>query len=244
MQVYSEGATHIGSRRNNQDSIYHDSERLLFVVADGMGGHAGGEIASQMVVSHFKNIPKKTLPYDKEDREIEIFFERSLNQASCDIYLKSIENPTLREMGTTCSLLWMNKMKLYCAHAGDSRIYLQRNNFLYQLTDDHSLVGEQLRAGLITEGAAKDHVLKNVITRSIGYRKQECIDTFSQDLMSGDQLLVCSDGLYNEVSAETISRVMASDKKDRTGLLVDLARNSGEKDKQKDNISVIIVSIM
>lgn len=241
MQVYAQGSTDIGCvRKNNQDSIYLDTDKLLFVVADGMGGHAGGEIASQMVVDHFARMSKKDMPYDKDDVEIQLFFERCLLQISSEIYLRSLEDPALSEMGTTCSMLWVYQMKVFMAHAGDSRIYLKRNGFMYQLTEDHSLVAGQLKAGLITESQSKDHVLKNVITRSIGYRKEEHADTLAQQVESGDKLLICSDGLYNKVSDEVISEVLSSDEENKTDLLVKMARDAGGE----DNISVVIVVIM
>lgn len=241
MKVHAQGATDVGCvRKNNQDSIYMNTESLVFIVADGMGGHAGGEIASQMVVDHFKNMKITDLPSKQEDVDIQIFLDKNLNDASCEIYLRSIENPRLSEMGTTCSMVWIDQMKAHCAHAGDSRIYLLRNNFLYQLTDDHSLVAGQLKSGLLSESQAHDHLLKNVITRSIGYRKEEHVDTFSQELHSGDQLLLCSDGLYNKVSNQKISSIIASDIDGKADVLIQLARDGGGD----DNISVVIVTVM
>ena len=241
MQVYAEGRTDIGCvRKNNQDSIYFDTKQMLFVVADGMGGHAGGEIASQMVVEHFARLTQKDLPYDQTDIEVQLYLEQCLSRVSAEIYLRSLEDPQLAEMGTTCSMTWIHQMKAYIAHAGDSRVYLQRNNFLYQLTEDHSLVAGQLKAGLITESQSKDHVLKNVITRSIGYRKEGHADTFCQELRSGDKLLLCSDGLYNKISDQKISAVLAGEVDDKPELFVKMARDAGGE----DNISVVIVVIM
>lgn len=241
MQVYVEGATDIGCvRKNNQDSIYFDAATRLFLVADGMGGHAGGEIASQMVVEHFTGLSQKDLPYDQDDVQIQLFFEQCLKQVSLKIYLRAIEDPTYAEMGTTCSMMWVHRMKAYVAHAGDSRIYLQRNKFLYQLTEDHSFVAGQLKAGLITESQSKDHALKNVITRSIGYRKEEHVDVFCQDLHSGDKLLLCSDGLYNKVDDHVISQTLSGDVENKSEHFVQMARDGGGE----DNISVVIVEIM
>ena len=241
MKTFARGKTHVGRvRKNNQDSICVCPKTHFYIVADGMGGHAGGEVASQMVVDHFLSIPDNELPKEKNDRDIQIFLEKNLNKASAQIYLRSLGNPELKDMGTTCSMVWIHGTKAHCAHAGDSRIYMQRNNFLYQISEDHSLIAEQIKAGLLTESSAKNHALKNVITRSIGYRKEEHIDTFSQELRSGDTLLVCSDGLHNRLSDHMISDVLSLDIKDKHAKLVDLANKHGGD----DNISVILVSIL
>ena len=243
MEVHASGTTHKGMvRKSNQDSIYVGETKGLFIVSDGMGGHAGGEVASKMVVNYFEEFPYSDFPLGESDRTIQMFFERTINEASAEIYLRSLENSELKDMGTTCSLVWINGSKAHCAHAGDSRIYLQRHGFLYVLTEDHSLVAEQLKAGLISENSAKNHALKNVITRSVGYRKEEHIDTFSCELRSGDRLLLCSDGLHNEVNNHKISEVLAEapSAKAKDEYLVQLANEAGGA----DNVSVVIVSVL
>ena len=241
MEINACGITDTGRmRRNNQDAIYVSDSKMLFIVSDGMGGHAGGEVASRMVVNYFDELPHRDLPVGKGDRLVQMFFEKEINEASAKIYLRSLENSELREMGTTCSLVWIHGGKAHCAHAGDSRIYLWRHGFLYRLTEDHSLVAEQLKAGLISEESAENHALRNVITRSVGYRKDEHIDTFSHDLMSGDRLLLCSDGLHNEVSDHKISEVLSSYRGAQDEHLVNLANEAGGR----DNISVVIVCVL
>jgi len=163
-----------------------------------------------------------------------------VNTASSTIFLRSLEKPDLRAMGTTCSMIWIHDRKAHCAHAGDSRIYMLRSGFLYQISEDHSLIAEQLKAGLISESSAKNHALRNVITRSVGYRKEEHIDTFSQSLRSGDKLLLCSDGLHGKVSDSVIAKVLNGDELEKQHELIELANAAGGE----DNISVIIVSIL
>ena len=241
METIALGLTDIGMvRKNNQDSIYIDNNKLLYIVCDGMGGHAGGEIASQMVIDHFENLPRENFPRGAKDQDIQIFLEKNVNLASCEIFLRSMENQSYKDMGTTCSLVWLDGNKAHCAHAGDSRIYIQRSNFLYQVSEDHSLVAEQLKAGLITEKQAENHILKNVITRSVGHRKEEHVDTFSIVVKSGDRLLICSDGLHNKLTDHQIAQVLSSNEKQKEKILVDMANKKGGE----DNISTIIINIM
>lgn len=241
MQIFGQGLTHVGQvRSSNQDSIYVDNKRCMYIVADGMGGHAGGEIASQMVVQHFRDLHDHDLPIDHEDRDIQSSLEQQLDQASLSIYLRALESSELKNMGTTCSLVWIYNAKAYCVHVGDSRIYIQRKGFLYQVSNDHSLVAEQIKAGIINEKEAKNHVFKSIITRSVGYRRKEHFDTFFYELCSGDKLLICSDGLHNEVSDIDISKTLSSKQDYPEQVLLDQANESGGK----DNISVIIVSVL
>lgn len=241
MELHACGSTDTGRvRKMNQDSILVAKDRGIFIVSDGMGGHAGGGVASSMVINYFNKIPDTQLPRGSSDRSIQIFLEKTINEVSAEIYLRSLENSELREMGTTCSMVWIHSSKAHCAHAGDSRIYLQRHGFLYRISEDHSLVAEQIKAGILSEEAAKHHALKNVITRSVGYRKEEHIDTFTHELWSGDRLLLCSDGLHNEVSDHVISEVLSSSRDNKDQYLVNLANKAGGH----DNISVVIVSIL
>ena len=240
METAAIGMTDIGMvRKNNQDSIYLDNSNLLYIVCDGMGGHAGGEIASRMVIEHFQNLEHKGFPRGSKDHEIQMYLEKNVKLASCSIFLRSMENQSYKDMGTTCSLVWLDGNKAHCAHAGDSRIYIFRSGFLYQISEDHSLIAEQLKAGIITEEEAKNHILKNVITRSVGYRKEEHIDTFSQVVKPKDRLLICSDGLHNKVNDIEIAKILSSNVENKEKVLVDLANKNGGE----DNISVIVITI-
>lgn len=209
------------------------------MVADGMGGHAGGEIASQMCVDSLKHKLDSNNSPLSSDTDFHIFLERALNQACTDIYEKSLENPDLKGMGTTASCVFIRDNKAHCGHVGDSRIYMIRCGVIYQLSVDHSLVSEQLKAGLITKKMAENHQLKNVITRSIGYQEEEFIDTFTQDLERGDILVICSDGLHGKVADQEIVEICNQDVSSSPDKLIDLANSRGGE----DNISVIIVEI-
>ena len=177
---------------------------------------------------------------DSGTTEILAELEKAINYASSKIYEYSLENPHLRGMGTTCTLFLAHNDKIYCAHVGDSRLYLIRSEFIYQLSFDHSLVNEQLKAGVITAEEAKNHQLRNVITRSVGYQEEEDVDTFFLTIQAGDIVSLCSDGLHGKVEDSNIYKYLTEDFESAVDTLVDLAnRNGGE-----DNISLISVSFL
>mgnify|MGYP001193341995 CR=1 FL=1 len=142
-------------------------------------------------------------------------------------------------MGTTASCVFINESKLHCGHVGDSRVYLIRAGFIYQLSVDHSLVSEQLKAGLITEEMADNHQLKNVITRSIGYQEEEFVDTFTREVERGDLILLCSDGLHGKISDQEIVSICNRHAESSHEKLIHLANKRGGE----DNISVIVITV-
>lgn len=225
-------------RQTNQDSYYLNHDKKIFIVADGMGGHAGGEIASQLCI-------QEVLCYlddhgffaeTKTDALLHLLVG-SINHASAKIYEYALEKPSLKGMGTTATLLYMRGDKAYCAHVGDSRAYLIRKGFLYQLTSDHSLVNEQVRAGLLTAEEAEHHHLKNVITRSVGYQEREEVDTLALDLEDNDQLVLCSDGLYGKVTNKEIVSLINNYNVKAVPKLIDLANERGGE----DNITAVVI---
>lgn len=241
MSAQGIGKSDIGMvRSTNQDSYLVDNASGVYIVADGMGGHAGGEVASQMCIHEFESKLQKEPPRFKTDTEYHIYLERTLNKACTKIYEMSLENPDLKGMGTTASCVIIRDKHLHCGHVGDSRIYLIRAGFIYQLSVDHSLVSEQLKAGLITEEMATNHQLKNVITRSIGYQEEEFVDTFSQKLERGDIVLLCSDGLHGKVTDQEIADVCIVDFSNSPERLIKLANERGGE----DNISVVAIQIL
>lgn len=211
-KVEAMGATDVGRiRQTNQDAFTVDLNNQLFVVADGMGGHAGGEVASRICVQEIASYlhSHERMFRDSQarhpDPRLGSLLAEAINHASMRIYEKALEEPDLKGMGTTSTLLMLVEGQAYCAHVGDSRLYLIREGFIYQITHDHSLVSEQLRAGLITSEQAKVHERRNVITRSVGYQEYEDVDSFTFATASGDILLLCSDGLHGKLTDEEIS---------------------------------------
>ena len=245
--VQAIGKTDIGRvRATNQDSMLVDNSSGLFIVADGMGGHAGGEIASRICIEQIQNevkvkleplIAKTTGPHP--DPILLNALANAINFASARIYEHSLEDPTLRGMGTTATVVKMVNGYAYCAHVGDSRFYLIRRGFLYQMTFDHSLVNEQVRAGILTPEEAEVHHLKNVITRSVGYQEEEDVDTLCVKVEKGDFLLLCSDGLHGKIVDTEISQITARRGCPAVQELVDIANDRGGE----DNITLIIAEV-
>ena len=244
--IKSRGNTHVGRvRASNQDSYLCDDKRLLYIVADGMGGHAGGEIASSLAILNIRNHLDKHIhevissTTRHPDSRIGGILMDAINHASTKIYERGLEEPVLKGMGTTTTALRIVGNMAYCGHVGDSRLYLIRCGYIYQITTDHSLVGEQIRAGLLTKEEAETHHLRNVITRSVGYQEIEDVDTYTLELEGDDILLLCSDGLHGKVSEAIIA-----DYCERYGCLaVDHLIAEANERGGDDNISVIIAEI-
>lgn len=234
----------IGRRRQiNQDYAGTFPELRLFIVADGMGGHRGGEIASQMAVqiigerfgSELSNHPSRS------PREILTHSTFAANQAILTRARKEVE---LEGMGTTVTSLHFDDGHAFVAHVGDSRCYLLRPEGIWQLTRDHSLVQDKLRAGMITREQLKTDRMKNVITRSVGFDLNFGIDVYTYTPKAGDIFLLCSDGLSGHVEdSEMHSIVMESAPAAVDSLtpavdrLIELANSRGGE----DNITVMLV---
>lgn len=247
LKLHAIGLTDIGRvRASNQDSMLVENSIGLLIVADGMGGHAGGEIASRICIEQVQSeVQKKFLPLlDKDPKNhpdplLLNTLANAINHASAKIYEHSLEDPTLRGMGTTATVVKIVGDYAYCAHVGDSRLYLVRKGFIYQLTFDHSLVNEQVRAGILTPEEAEVHHLKNVITRSVGYQEEEDVDTLCAHLEDGDFLLLCSDGLHGKISDGELSQITSARGAAAVQDLVNLANERGGE----DNITLIIAEI-
>ncbi len=248
MNVASFGKTDIGKVRSvNQDSFLIDETRRLYVVADGMGGHAGGEIASSLsieVISKYLSaqLPTLTQKSSEDEHQMQVICQilaTAINNASTAIYEKALENPGLKGMGTTVTLLIILGNRACFAHVGDSRLYLLRSGFIYQLTNDHSLVSEQVRAGVISEEEAETHQLKNVITRSVGYQEEEDVDTGFLTLQADDSFLLCSDGLYGKINDIELANFLSKPDDNNLGNIINLANERGGE----DNITGIFVKV-
>ncbi len=243
--ITAQGATDVGQvRSSNQDSFLVSETEHLFVVADGMGGHAGGEIASSLCIQEIAKFLKQNADAlvhvpgrQHPDPKIMGVMANSINHASTKIYERALEEPNLRGMGTTATVCKVLEDHAYVAHVGDSRCYLVRCGFIYQVTNDHSLVSEQVRAGIITKEEAEFHHLRNVITRSVGYQEEEDVDTTCLPLEDGDMLLMCSDGLHGKVADKEVSLLVKEHGTAAVNKLIALANERGGD----DNISVIIL---
>ncbi len=235
MQIRAAWVTDKGLKRDsNQDSCLCDEESRLYVVADGMGGHSGGEVASKMAVDLMRDYIGAHLKSRQLAKDILI---KAYAKASESIFERAQkEGPHLSGMGTTAVSLWARENKVYIGNVGDSRCYLFVEGHLWQLTEDHSLLNEQVRAGILTDEQVKTMSGKNVITRSVGYESAVSVDVIERSLILGDQYLLCSDGLSSLVPHETILNVLNNNPFELVPqLLVDVALKHGGD----DNVTVL-----
>lgn len=235
------GITHIGLvRENNQDTLEFGSLGTVAqyaVVCDGMGGANGGNIASKIAVevigSRIRN------GFHAEQGSVERLLESAMTTANIGVYDRAQQQPELIGMGTTVVAVITTKDKAYISHVGDSRLYLWRNHSLTAVTRDHSVVQELIERGQITEEEARSHPRKNFITRALGVTSEEVGEYDELDLMTGDRLMLCTDGLTNEVSKEEISRLLEQPAEQALHELVRAALKGGGA----DNITVVLVDI-
>lgn len=240
MGIISAGLTDIGrKRKSNQDSIYLNDEKSFFVVADGMGGHNGGDIASQMTVEYFN----QSLANNKEEITKE-FLLKNLAEINLRIFNHGSETPELKGMGTTVACLSFNKNEANILNVGDSRVYLIQNKKLYQLSKDHSLVQEKLNLGFYDREAAKNDPQKNILTKAVGHELTTTPDLFTYQVKKSDLFLICSDGLHGKVSDHTLLNIINSVSDFNQQSLKELAKKLIDKANEnggQDNISVILV---
>lgn len=207
----------------------------LFIVADGLGGHARGEVASNMIINEVNRLYYE----DKsEDEDIAQSLKRAITQANLELFKRAIQEGS--DMGTTCVACVIHGEHAYIANVGDSRAYLIRGGTAQQVTHDHSWVAEQVRFGLITEEQARVHPQRNVILRSLGIDPAVQIDLFTEPLQDGDTLLLCSDGLSGMVEDDEMTAIInAHEPEESVEKLITLANENGGL----DNITAIIVRI-
>ncbi len=230
----SEGATDVGTVRPlNEDSFLCQPDIGLWTVADGMGGHDGGSVASQMIVEHLSYLSTKT--------NLETFvndIENTVTAANNRLLDYSREQLNGRIIGSTFVSLLIKGNVGVCLWAGDSRLYRFRHNKLSQLSRDHSHVAELVSEGLLSEEAAKNHPEANVITRAVGTSERIDIDIDVFDVSVGDLFLLCSDGLYNAVEDDDIIQCLRESALDTSvNKLIQTALNN----QASDNVSVVLV---
>jgi len=250
MRVVAYGESDVGKVRNaNEDSFLIDNERMLYIVADGMGGHQGGGYASSHAVKGICEQTKilersqdSTQPVAETDGKTpsQIRLGKAMIATNQSLYQKAQEDTSLRGMGTTLTALQLDSQYANVAHVGDSRLYVLREGHLAQMTRDHSWVQEQVDAGVLSAAEAEHHPLKNIITRSMGHDPELRVDLAKVEYKPGDKFLLCSDGLTNMVDDQSIQRVMAENPPEpAVKKLVQMALDAGGQ----DNVTVLIVEI-
>ncbi|NME81729.1 Stp1/IreP family PP2C-type Ser/Thr phosphatase [Clostridium sp. SM-530-WT-3G] len=227
----------IGLKRAlNEDyaAYYEDADFKIYVVADGMGGHNAGEVASKMAAERIVDYVKYNFSKIHERELIKIAIE----EANREIFNFSMTSDKLNGMGTTVTACLITRKNIYVANVGDSSCIGIKDGMIKKITKDHSLVQELIDSGTISEMEAVNHPKKNIITRALGTNQNVCIDVF--DVMNGEYevLLLCSDGLTNELTKEEILQIVMSEKNydHIANKLVDMAKEKGGR----DNITVLL----
>lgn len=240
MKIKAYGKTDVGRKRQiNQDSILVNARHHIYAVADGMGGHKGGEVASAMAVETLQEVLSE---YTSQDIPIESRLEKAYQLANDRIYESShkVGNKDLEGMGTTLVTCYVTQHKIYISNVGDSRAYLFRDGKVWQVTEDHSLVQEQIRAGLINPEHSEEIVGKNVITRSVGYDPQVKVDIIFRKYTRGDVFLLCSDGLTGMLSNTDIAKILSQNPIEKVAqICIDEANKAGGL----DNISCLVIGL-
>ena len=244
LQYY--GASDIGiKRKENQDRIYFpelESNVMMFIVADGMGGANAGGTASRMAIEYVRQAILAGFEEAKEEREkIEELIRTSIVSANKYVYGKSLEVPEYSGMGTTLSVALIVKNKVYIGHVGDSRIYRIRKNIMRQLTRDHSYVQALLQDGSITKEEAEHHPQKNMLLKAVGCEENVEPDVMVKGFLKDDILLMCSDGLTNMMDVKDIYNEVVSGKRNLKQTCDSLISHS-KLNGGYDNISVILIS--
>lgn len=251
MGVAAFGLTDVGrKRRHNEDAYLLDKERGLFVVADGMGGHAAGEVASRITVESIQEYIAATEEEHESSWPFGFNSRVSLEgnrlttavEKANEKVMRAVQNrPELKGMGTTVVAALFDADRATLVHVGDSRAYLFRDGELRRLTDDHSWVQEQVNAGILSEDEAKSHPLKNVVTRALGGAAHVSVDLIEVPVRPGDRFLLCSDGLTGMVSDEDLfaSFRPSEDLEKTVRQLIDAANDHGGV----DNVTAILVEV-
>ncbi len=244
------GLTDVGRKRqHNEDAMLFDPALGLYIVADGMGGHAAGEVASnratEVVKQHIqanKNILKDLAKDASQATRAAAasLVEVAIQRACADIYRTASTDSTKRGMGTTFVCMVIAGNRGVIGHVGDSRVYLVRGGQCHRLTEDHTLIAAQLKAGTITRDQAATSNYRNVITRAVGIQESVQVDTLIVDLLPGDTFMLCSDGLHGYLADDEVAPLVAAvSNAELPQRFIDLANERGGK----DNITAVVVKV-
>ncbi len=234
--------TDIGKVRDmNQDNYYISKEEddiKLYIVADGMGGYKGGEVASSLAIEATKNYICNNYNDTKKEKECILELIRSaIEYANMVVYEKSKETEDLSGMGTTIDVCLIQSNKVFIGHVGDSRVYRQRNEFFRKLTTDHSYVEQLVKEGNITREEAYTHPKKNMLTKALGCTAFVEPDVFVKGFLKGDILLMCTDGLTNMLRDNEISDILKQNPSEACEKLINTANELGGY----DNVTAVII---
>lgn len=247
MKTTSAGITDVGYvRRSNEDSLGLFPEFNLYIVADGMGGHAAGEVASEMAVAAMKQFftIHQEQSNDSNDTSTnpsrEALMAQAISCANQSIHKAACQDISRKGMGTTVVALLADPSELIIGFVGDSRVYLQKKGQIEQLTQDHSLVNEYVRQGLLSPEEAEPHPLKHVLSRALGTNAEVDVETLRRIPEPGDLFILCSDGLSNKLTPKEMNMILmetADDLEKGGNALIERAKKNGGE----DNITAILV---
>jgi serine/threonine protein phosphatase PrpC len=254
MRTVSVARTDVGRRRlNNEDTFHRDDALGFYVVADGVGGHMKGEVASQEAVEQLcmwvrradRELTRlaRATAGDAEPRwEIRRLLENGVQSACYMVFGMAELDPEKRGMSTTLSAVLIRDGFCYAAHVGDSRVYRVRGPEVLQVTEDHTLINYKLKHGLITEDEAEHMAEKNIITRAVGHKDHVQIDTADLDVRAGDRFLLCTDGLHGYIHGESEIADLIGDGTLESGAeaAIGLALQRGGR----DNITAVVVEVV
>jgi PPM family protein phosphatase len=253
MRIKSAGLTDIGMKRaRNEDNLFLYEDETLYLVADGMGGHEAGEVASDMAVktvadyfSRTKDDDDVTWPFklDKARRFDENRITTGIKLANLRITEAALQNPRQKSMGTTVVGLFFRKDIVYIAHVGDSRIYRIRDGEIEQMTEDHSLLNDYIKMGKLTPEEIENFPHKNVIVRALGMKETVQVDVRAEKIRTGDVYLLCSDGLSGMISDDDMLRIVIENPDDLQGActkMINLANQNGGN----DNITAVLTKVV
>jgi len=236
-------------RENNEDNLLVDLETGLFVVADGMGGHASGEVASAIAVQTVQDVLLNSHDPDEtrldrqaldEDDAIRERLRYAMNQASVRIRKAALDHPAHAGMGTTLTVLLIEDGTAHFGHVGDSRLYLFRDGKMKRLTRDHTVVQQEIDAGRLTPELARIVPHKNILTQSVGYHGPVEPDTSTRPALPGDIFLLCSDGLTDPLDDNSLGHILQQTPfEDLAEELVQQALDNGTE----DNVTVVVVRV-
>jgi protein phosphatase len=250
MKIVCEARSDVGrKRKGNEDALFLNPDQKLYVVADGMGGHAAGEVASRVAVDAINEFvtltggnEEITWPFGLDES---ISYEgnrlkTAIRHANRKVLEATRESAEYEGMATTVAAVLVDGDTAHLAHVGDSRIYLWSGGEISQLTNDHSWVNEQIQSGVISAEQARSHPLRNVVTRALGGRSDLTVDVQQRRMRAGDILLLCSDGLTTMIGDEDIARILGEATGDVARAVTALVDEANERGGE-DNITVVLL---
>jgi serine/threonine protein phosphatase PrpC len=243
MIATSFGLTDVGRRReSNEDDLLLEPGLGLYAVADGMGGHAAGEIASRLAIETLQEIAQRdgAARAPETAERAGLWLQEAMSEANRRIWDSIRLHEERRGMGTTMvAMLHLGDQAVF-GHVGDSRCYLLRDDDLVRLTSDHSWVNEQVKLGLMTDDAAQRHPMRNIVTRALGSRPDVAVEVQASPIEAGDIVLLCSDGLNTMLSDQEIHDILAARREDPPAACRDLVHAANQRGGE-DNVTVVVV---